>query len=127
MKTNRFVSNELLASIDVLNTLNGGISEPHLSVVQFDDHREVRMKVPGLDEEELRAEIHNNRLTVLYNFHMQTADVNLSMPRVLYNEPIPHYVDVERITASLDDGSLKVTLPFNSMSQGYHRRVSTEN
>ncbi len=47
MKTRKFVSNELLASIDVLNSLNGGVSEPLMSLTQFQDHREIQFESAG--------------------------------------------------------------------------------
>jgi|GEM_PF-484253 len=127
MKSRKLISNELLASIDVINTLSGGVSEPQMTLKQFQDHREVRVKVAGINEEDLKVEIHNNMLSVFYNFHIQSDGMPIVMPKVVYNKPIPYFVDATRITASHENGFLIVTLPFNEMAEGYHRKVSIDN
>src|SRR5437879_507829 len=111
MKPRKFLSNELLASIDVLNTLQGGVSEPQLKLKQFSDHREIRVKVPGVKEENLRAEIHNNILTVFYSFQIQSDSLLIEVPKVLYSKPIPYFVDASKIKASYENDFLTVTLP----------------
>jgi HSP20 family molecular chaperone IbpA len=126
MKTRKFVSNELLASIDVLNTLSGGVSEPQLTLKQFQDHREIQLKVPGVAEENMKVEIHNNLLTVFYNFRLQSDGLRVEVPKVVYNKAIPYFVDAARITASHENGFLIVTLPYNEMAEGYHRKVSID-
>ncbi len=126
MKTRKFVSSELLASIDVLNTLHGGVSESQLILKQFQDHREIHLKVPGVKEENLKVEIHNNILSVYYAFNLQSDSLRIEVPKVVYNKPIPYFVDANRISASYEDGFLIVTLPFNSLAEGYHRKVSIE-
>src|SRR6267154_46664 len=124
MKTRKFISNELLASIDVLNTVNGGVSEPQLKLKQFQDHREIWVKVAGVSEESLKVEIHNNLLRVFYSMNVATGGISFEIPKVVYNKPIPYFVDLAKIFASCDDEFLVVTLPFNELT-GYHREVST--
>jgi HSP20 family molecular chaperone IbpA len=126
MKTRKLISNELLASIDVLNTVSGGMSEPQLKLTQFKDHREIRMKVAGVLEENLKVEIHNNVLSVFYTINVASAGISIQIPRVVYNKPIPYFVDPTRIAALYADGFLILTLPFNELS-GYHRKVSIGN
>ncbi len=126
MKARRFVSNELLASINVLNTLGGGISEAQMKLKQFPDHREIRVKVPGVKEENLRAEIHNNVLSVFYVVAIQSDDVWIEVPKILYSKQIPYFVDADRISASFEKDLFTVKLPFNSMAQGYHRNIPVE-
>jgi len=126
MKDRKFASNELLASIDVLNTLNGGVSEAQMILKQFPDHHKIRLKVPGVNEENLKVEVHNNMLSVFYTFHLQSGHLPIHVPKVVYNKPIPYFVDAARITASYEDGFLIVTLPYNEMAEGYHRKVSID-
>ncbi len=124
MKARKFVKNELLASIDVLNALNGGVSEPLLQLKQFQDHREIRLRVPGVNEENLKVEIHNNTLSVFYTFDFESDGMWIEVPKVVYNKPIPYFVDVKKISALYENNFLIVVLPFNSMAEGYHRKVS---
>ena len=126
MKERKFINNELLASIDVLNTLSGGVSEPQMILKQFQDHREIQIKVPGVNEDSLKVEVHNNILSVFYTFHIQSGDLPLHVPKVVYNKSIPHFVDAARITASYEDGFLIVTLPYNELADGYHRKISID-
>ncbi|HTH57078.1 MAG TPA: Hsp20/alpha crystallin family protein [Cyclobacteriaceae bacterium] len=115
MKAKRFVTEELLTSIDVLNTLHGGVSEHQLKLKKFPDHREVWVKVPGVNENDLKAEIHDNILRVRYSFVIQSDRLQVEVPKVVYDKPIPSNVDVEAITASFEDDYLVVKLPFASM------------
>jgi hypothetical protein len=124
MKAKRFVSEDLLMSIDVLNTLNGGVSEHQLALKQFPDHREVRVKVPGLNEENLKAEINDNILSVFYNFRIQSDKLRVEVPKVVYNKAIPYFVDAAKITAGFEDDVFVVTLPFNSLEKGYYSDIS---
>ncbi|HEV8512165.1 MAG TPA: Hsp20/alpha crystallin family protein [Cyclobacteriaceae bacterium] len=126
MKERKFISDELLSSIDVLNTLSGGVSEPQLTLKQFQDHREIQLKVPGVKEENMKVEINNNILSVFYNFHLQSGSFPLQVPKVVYNKPIPYFIDAARITATFEEGFLVVTLPYNEMAEGYHRKVSID-
>lgn len=116
MKAKKFVSDELLTSIDVLNTLHGGVSEHQLVLKKFPDHREVWVKVPGIKENDLKAEIQDNTLRVRYRFLLQSDNLWVEVPKVVYNKPIPSNVDVEAITASFEDDYLVVKLPFTSMA-----------
>lgn len=126
MKERKFISNELLSSIDVLNTLSGGVSEPRLTLKQFQDHRKIQLKVPGINEESMKVEIHNNILSVFYSFNLQSDNFPVQVPKVVYNKPIPYFIDASRITASYENGFLIVTLPYNEMAEGYHRKVSID-
>jgi hypothetical protein len=80
MKAKRFVTDELLTSIDVLNTLQGGVSEHQLKLKKFPDHREVWVKVPGMKEKDLKAEIHDNVLRVKYSFLLQSDNLWVEVP-----------------------------------------------
>ncbi|GHN01544.1 hypothetical protein WSM22_30330 [Cytophagales bacterium WSM2-2] len=124
MKSRKFVSSELLVSIDVINTLSGGVSEHLLKLKQFEDHREIRLKVPGINPEDIKVEINENVLSLLYTFKIQSDNTWVEVPKVVYNKPIPHFVDESRITANFEEDFLVVNLPFNSMTKGYHRTIS---
>ena len=115
MKAKRFASAELLTSIDVLNTLNGGVSERQLVLKKFPDHREVWVKVPGVKENDLKAEVHDNVLRVRYSFLLRSDNLWVEVPKVVYDKSIPDNVDVSAITATFEDDYLVVKLPFASM------------
>lgn len=114
------INKDLLSSIDVLNTLNGGTSKARVKLNQLEDHREVRVFVPGISNEGLRVEIHNNYLTVFYLLDIAEVQV----PKVVYSKQIPYFVDAEGIVASFEGKYLLINLPYNPLANGYHRSIT---
>lgn len=114
---------DLLTSVDVLNTLHGGISEPSLSFGQQADGREIRVNVPGIAKEALQVEVHNNSLSVFYLIPIESMGKMIQMPQVVYNRKIPYFIDISGIRAVFEENDLVVRLPFNKLSSGYHRKL----
>lgn len=114
---------DLITSVDVLNTLHGGVSEPFLSMKEMSDSREVRVRVPGVEKEALQVEIVNNQLSVFYFIPVYSDGKLVQLPQVIYNQPIPYFVEVSKIKASFEENQLRVQLPFNELSDGYNRKI----
>jgi len=124
MRKNRF--SDMTTSIDVLNTLNGGVSEPYLSFQQFDDRREIHVYVPGINKEAIQIEVHKNVLTIFYTIPTQSGEMRVPMPQVVYSKAIPYYIDVIKISAHTDGDGLVVMLPFNERASGYYRNIKLD-
>jgi HSP20 family molecular chaperone IbpA len=124
MKDRRMISDELLYSIDGLNTLNGGMSEPIVDLQQHENYREIKCAVPGLQEGALQVEIHNNFLSIYYKLSIESDGKEVQIPRVVYYKPIPYFIDVKKISATTEDRFLHVILPFNELANGYHKKIS---
>ena len=116
---------DLLTSVDVLNTLHGGVSEPQVSVNQLDNSREVRIKVPSIDPESIQVEINNNSLFVYYVMNINSAGKNIRLPYTIYNRPLPYFIDIGKINSTVEGSQLVITLPFNALADGYHRKIRT--
>jgi HSP20 family molecular chaperone IbpA len=114
---------DLVTSVDMLNTLHGGISEPFLSIVETVGGRKMHVRVPGLKKEALQVEIVNNQLSVFYLIPMTSAGKLMYMPQVVYNRAIPYFIDASKIEATYEDNELVVRLPFNELSNGYNRKI----
>ena len=114
---------DLITSIDVLNTVNGGVSEPQLGLNHFEDYREIRLKVPGIKSEDIRVEIHNNNLSIFFVINIVCNDRLVQLPRFVYNRNVPYYIDISKITAVLDCHALVITMPFNRLANGYHKEI----
>ena len=121
MKKNSYL--DLVTAVDVLNTLNGGMSEPQFSVQEGDEGREIRVKIPGVNKESVHVEIHNNTLTIYHFTLVQSQDKLIDMPRIVYSKIIPYFVDISRINARSEGDELIVLLPFNKLAKGYHRNL----
>lgn len=115
----------LLTTVDVMNTINGGRTEPVVKLAQLANSREIRVKVPGIDPEDIEVEINENRVEVFYLISVTTGGRDVEIPYSVYSKQQPYFIDVSKIVAQVEDGELVVTLPFNKLANGYHRRVKT--
>lgn len=114
---------DLLTSVDVLNTLHGGISEPVVTLRQQSEGREVRVRVPGISRDSMQVEIHNNVLSVFYLIPIESEGKKINMPVVVYNKTIPYFIDISAIKADFEENELIVQLPYNELSSGYNRKI----
>jgi HSP20 family molecular chaperone IbpA len=114
---------DLITSIDVLNTVNGGVSEPRMNLIHHEDSREIRLKVPGIRLEDIHVEVHNNNLSIFFFINILCNDRLVQMPRFIYNRNVPYYVDISKIKARLENDELVVNLPFNRLANGYHKEI----
>lgn len=114
---------DLLTSVDVLNTLHGGISEPVVTLRQQAAGREVHVRVPGISRDSMQVEIHNNVLSVFYLIPIESAGKKINMPVVVYNKTIPYFIDISGIKADFEENELIVQLPYNELSSGYNRKI----
>jgi HSP20 family molecular chaperone IbpA len=108
---------------DLTNTLGGGNSEPAIQTHKLHDSHVIEVKVPGVKEESLKVEIHNNWLTIFQALRISSRDVEVQLPRIVFNKAIPYFIDVEKIEAKFEDEQLIVRLPFNERANGYHRKI----
>jgi HSP20 family molecular chaperone IbpA len=123
MKRNSNNYLDLITSIDVLNTVNGGVSEPQMNMSHFEDYREIRLKVPGIKQEEVHVEVHNNNLSIYYYINMVSSDKLIQLPRFVYNRTVPYFIDINKIKARIEGDELIVHLPFNRLANGYHKEI----
>lgn len=115
---------DLITSIDVLNTLNGGVSEPQLNLENHEGYREIRLKVPGISMDDIRVEIYNNKLVIFYLINIMCSERLIPLPRFVYNRNVPYYIDIDKINAHLEAEELIVNLPYNRLANGYHKDIS---
>ena len=114
---------DLVTSVDVLNTIHGGVSEPFLSIREESNGREIRVRIPGIDKETMQVEINNNKLSIFYLIPILSAGKMVHMPQVVYNHSIPYFVEAAKIKASYEANQLVVQLPFNKLSNGFNKKI----
>lgn len=115
----------LLTSVDVMNTLNGGRTEPVVIYKENANSREVRVKIPGIESEKIEVEVDENRVMIFYGMTVITSGREIEIPYSVYNRKQPYFIDVSKVVAQVEDGQLVVTLPYNQLANGYHRRVKS--
>jgi hypothetical protein len=130
-KENKIMKKEfkdLTTSLDILNTVHGGISEPYVSMQENEGGREIHVKVPGINKETMQAEIiNNNQLSVYYLIPVVSSGVLMHLPKVIFNEVVPNSIDVLNIKASWHESDFIVKLPFNKLPNGNHRKIQIDN
>ena len=127
MRRKGFVSDEILQSIDITNTLNGGISEPAVKLSQHPEYRQIELNVPGVAEENMHVKINNNQLMVYFERTVKSRGETVYVPHVVYNKPIPYFVNAKNIRAQYHEGVLIIQLPFNELANGYQRDIPIGN
>jgi HSP20 family molecular chaperone IbpA len=115
--------NDLMTSVDVLNTMHGGVSEPFISFREQANGREIHVRVPGIIKEAMQAEINNNELFVYYLIPVASSGKLIQLPQVVYSQKIPYFIEVNGIKATYEENELVVRLPFNELSNGYNRKI----
>jgi HSP20 family molecular chaperone IbpA len=113
----------LLTTVDLLNTLNGGVSEPYVSFREDDAGRELRVRVPGVRKEMLQVEINANKLSIFYVIPMESSGKQMFLPKEVTKQTIPYFIAIPGIKATYEENELVVKLPFNELSNGYNRKV----
>lgn len=124
MNSNKF--KHLLTTVDLLNTLNGGVSEPYVSFRDIPGGRELRVRVPGVSKEMLQVEINENQLIVLYHIPMQSSGKQVWLPKEVIRQTLPYFIEITGINATYEENELVVNLPYNELSNGYNRKVPIE-
>jgi len=120
-KTNDFIT-ALALSGDILNTMGGGVSEPRVAFKPSDVGQMLEIRVPGVNLSKLNIEVNFNRLTVFQGAN-QTPEIAMPVPRIIFDKPIPYFIDVQKISAMAEGKVLYINLPFNERANGYHRRI----
>jgi hypothetical protein len=124
MEKNHYL--DLLASVDVMNTLGGGRTEPILKLQQLENFREIRVKIPGIQPEAIEVEVNNNNVTVYYVMNVLSGDKLMKLPYSVYNREQPYFIDVSKIKSQVEKDELVVKLPFNKLANGYHKRIRSK-
>ena len=123
MRSKRILSNEIIQSIDIANTFQGGVTEPQLKLSQHPEFRQIQLRIPGVSEKDMHVKINNNQLIVYFERRIVSLGSNISIPYIVYNKQIPYFIDEKNIHAQYHDGELIVQLPFNELTNGYQREV----
>lgn len=116
---------ELLTSVDVMNTLNGGRTEPIVKLSQHQNYREIRVRIPGIKPETIEVEVNDNLVAVYYMMNISSAGKLVKLPYSVYNRKQPYFIDVSNIRAQVKNDELIVKLPFNQLANGYYKKIRT--
>jgi HSP20 family molecular chaperone IbpA len=130
MRFNDFhISKEALRKVDVLNTLNGGISKPTVLMLREKRRYLVRVRMPGVDPEKMRVEVKDNRLFLFHDISVENTFLYEHSGIIPFNIGyiiIPFDVNIKKIKAYFKDNELRIALPFNELADGYQKRIEID-
>ena len=132
MKKKLNIPQEMLMSIDFMNTANGGMSQPILNIENRENGYEVTVKAPGIEPDELQVEILKDKLMIYHLLPIfgktEGETSEMRSIRFISKMQIPADVDVEGISARYDEDQryLKLDLPSDQTQQDFHRKVNIE-
>ncbi len=124
MKTDIVIPKELLATYDLMNTINGGMAETMVRAWQEKDGYQMYLEVPGVELEKIRIEAENQRFVIYYT--IDVLEGKEQAPIYLANLPLSPNVDVNGITAHIDGDAIHIFAPFNDWAKGTKREIDLE-
>ncbi|TRX47313.1 Hsp20 family protein [Fulvivirga sp. M361] len=113
----------VLRNADVMNTLNGGMSQAKVSIRKEEDHFLITTTAPGVNPDLFKVEVVGQNILLYHMVQFNSSNNGLAIPRVLTSIPISMEMDYEKITAQVENGLLKVIVPFNEPFNGYHKPI----
>ena len=116
---------QLLLSVDALNTIHGGVSEPYFLMNKGKEGYRIHVRIPGVEAEKVKIEVENNNLTIFY-FHVfehGTGQAVTRLPYIIRQINIPFDVDIKAIEASHEGHNYYVDMPYNDLSGGYRKEI----
>jgi HSP20 family molecular chaperone IbpA len=123
------ISKEVLRKVDVMNTLNGGISKPTVLMLKEERRYLVKAKLPGVDPEKMRVEIRNDKLFLFHDISVDNTHLYAETDQIPFNIGyvlIPFDVNIKKIKAQFEDKELLISMPFNELAGGYKRNIDIE-
>lgn len=104
--------------IDLLNTINGGVTMTTVEVGQNEEGVFVHLQNPSLGGENYHVELKPTHLTVFTTlepadeFQDQEEENKVVVPTFIRNFPVPGNVDEDKIEATFENGVLTIFAPF---------------
>ena len=120
MKIDKNLTRNLAQSASVMNIINGGITMPLMSLKKNKGEYVFNIQLAGVDPDDFSVEIDSHNLFVYHQMHF---DETMEIPYLLQRLVIPPAVNYDEIRAEFDEGKLRILMPFNELTNGYHRDV----
>ena len=106
---------------NMMATLNGGIVGSFKKLLKLEDCLKLEVSLPGISTDAVRAEVKDNHLIVRYMVDINSRNLRVKISNVVYNEPLPYFVDITRLSAKFSSGKLDITMPYNQFANGFNQ------
>lgn len=115
-----------LNQMDLMHTLNGGMSMTTLNVAETDQNIIITISAPSVRPESYQVMIDRNKLIIYSAFKQKTPEGEMAIPMFFKTFDVPFFVDGANITALFEEGKLIVTMPFNEQNQALQRKIDIQ-
>jgi HSP20 family molecular chaperone IbpA len=116
-----------LKQIDLMNTLNGGVSMASMNMEETEDSLTITVSAPGVSPESFNIFIDHSKLIVFSTIpggHLEEeSELPLQVPMFYKTFDIPYFVDGNKIDAVYEEGVLQVTLPYRQKRTSLQRKI----
>lgn len=126
MKFGKELISNLAETTNIVNTLNGGIINPIVRFKKLNTGHQLGIRIPSADLDKVKVEINNNILSVVYYMDLSMDLLPFRIPNVILSRPIPYYIDISGIKATVNEKDIQVFLPYNKLANGYHKEINIE-
>lgn len=107
----------VLKTVDVSNTFNGGMSQPRMSFKIYKDHYKVEVVIPGVQPYDFNADIINEQLVIYHNLTFGNQLDGVTVPHVVGVYKLRKDVDVTEIYGQINNGVLELIMPRTTMKE----------
>jgi HSP20 family molecular chaperone IbpA len=111
----------LATTAEIVNTINGGMASPVISVFKGKIEWTINARVPGVSPENLKLEIKDNELFIFQI--LENGFDGMEIPYMLTMIHLSNRVELDAITAEYENGELFILLPLDEMSDGFFREI----
>src|SRR5687768_8585101 len=115
-----------LNQMDLMHTLNGGMSMTSLNVTEDDHEMTITIAAPSVKPEAYQVFIDRTKLVVYSTYKQQSTQGELGIPMFFKTFDIPYFVDGANIKAVFEEGKLVVRMPFSERNQTLQRKIDIE-
>ena len=110
--SSKFIHN-IAPQLDLLNTIGGGVAQPHIRVDQRPKGVILRVAMPTVAADRFRVVLNNQKLTVFGEYRHEPDD-QLAAPLFVQTLDLPNNLDLTRIDAVHEGQELRVRIPFSN-------------
>lgn len=117
------ISKELVKGVDLGNTVLGGMSESYFKHIDNENEYVIEVRTPGLTSDNYDIDLKNNTLYLYSTMTITKKGEEVNSPYLMRHFTLPYYIDLEAVVADFYNGTLKVTLPYKYLKDGFKKKI----
>ena len=118
----RILIKNLAQTAEIVNTINGGMTQANMLVEKGTEEWTVMVRVPGVSPERMKIEVRDGQLFIFHVLPDENA-AHVELPFLLAALSLDKRVDFDGIMAEYEDKELYIHLPLDEEASGYEREI----